>query len=155
MLTLVRNPHAYIPPDPTAARRKKYQVLSPSKLEITRSVYAIRCHQAIKFGIAVKISNRLMGLQIGCPYELSVEATIPGGVILEQLLHKFLIPEHIRGEWFEFGPRVSDVIEFMKKADARGLLSYIGCEIDEFPKRTRERLALEMRCPDLLASKFA
>lgn len=50
--------------------------------------------------------NRAIELQLGCPDELEVLLTYPGGARLEEALHQEFATEWIRGEWFMCSERV-------------------------------------------------
>ena len=72
-----------------------------------RVIYFLRAvgTNFVKVGFtATPVEARLNGLQTGCPFELQVEAVIPGTLQHEQQLLAFLrrnrLQAHVRGEWF-------------------------------------------------------
>ena len=77
-------------------------------------VYFIRCGDFIKIGRSdsMQLSNRLSSLQIGNPYNLHIEAMVPGGKELEYQLHQILKKRkrHTRGEWYKLSKKQVDDI---------------------------------------------
>lgn len=47
-----------------------------------------------------EVAQRRTALQCGCPEELIVRAVVPGGIEIEELLHRFFERYRVRGEWF-------------------------------------------------------
>jgi hypothetical protein len=46
------------------------------------------------------VNTRRIILQIGCPFELVLERTLPGGRDEELVLHERIARHRIRGEWY-------------------------------------------------------
>ena len=67
-------------------------------------VYVIRCELTglIKIGMSMNPNRRLMGIQTGYPYKLSVHWTFPTDHprLLESYLHQVLAHHRLNGEWF-------------------------------------------------------
>lgn len=64
-------------------------------------VYFIQCRTGpIKIGWAVDVEARRRDLQIGCPDELRVLASIAAPPDLERELHQRFATHRYRGEWF-------------------------------------------------------
>lgn len=84
-------------------------------------IYFIRCNapQAfIKIGIARELANRLSMLQIGCPYDIDVVATMPGNRAAEAALHERFAHLRERGEWFREAPDLLDFVATLAPAPA-------------------------------------
>lgn len=67
-------------------------------------VYVIGCDEfrPVKIGFTrYSVTERMMRLQTGCPYEFKLLAFFPCGREIEKLLHEVLEDYHVRGEWFE------------------------------------------------------
>lgn len=68
-------------------------------------LYMIRCQNYIKIGVSSQPKNRMITLQIGCPFKLEmVGYFLPRNAwVLEQTAHKMLTENsrHVHGEWFE------------------------------------------------------
>lgn len=69
-------------------------------------VYFVQCGEAggpIKIGVTQDVDQRLSRLQVGCPIELTLLASIyvDDGEKLEADLHRRFATSRIRGEWFE------------------------------------------------------
>ncbi len=75
-------------------------------------VYLVGCHDFIKIGIAGAVADRLVGLQVGCPYDLTVVACwrSPNPIQEEEALHEHLGRYRIRGEWFKLPKPLMDRI---------------------------------------------
>lgn len=91
------------------------------------SVYIIRCHNQYKIGTtSSSIQNRLMGLQVGNPYELEIVFCIKNkeSKSMEKKLHdKFKhTSKRVRGEWFELTTEdfweIEDIIKDYWKTNA-------------------------------------
>lgn len=54
----------------------------------------------IKIGTSRDVRNRVNSLQTGCPYNLEILATRPGGVREEAELHRRFRHARLRGEWY-------------------------------------------------------
>lgn len=73
------------------------------------SVYFITCRETgtVKIGSSLEPQARLKELQTGHPFELKVEATLPGGTDEEFEFHRRFADERLKGEWF----KITDFIE--------------------------------------------
>lgn len=65
----------------------------------------------IKIGrTSLVVRYRVRELQIGCPYELLLLATMPGGLAKERALHARFRGDRLRGEWFRPSPELLGLI---------------------------------------------
>jgi len=55
----------------------------------------------VKIGKSSNPTSRLKTLQIGSSSELQIKKTIPGGIYLEQIIHKYFRHLRVKGEWFK------------------------------------------------------
>lgn len=86
---------------------------------------------AVKIGVSRNFRFRLEDLQVTCPLELTVEASVsfddadPGearrsALNAERTLHKFFETERIRGEWFLLSNRLKRVIAIANETNYLG-----------------------------------
>ena len=70
---------------------------------------------AVKIGVSVHPGNRLIDLQVGYPYELSLlhEFPTPNARRVEAELHARYADKRLRGEWFRLSPE--DVEELVQE----------------------------------------
>jgi hypothetical protein len=75
------------------------------------SVYFITCRQTgtVKIGSSLEPRARLKELQTAHPFELKVEAVLPGGHEEEHDMHRRFSEERLKGEWFT----ITDMIELI------------------------------------------
>ena len=80
-------------------------------------IYAIQSGDAgpIKFGVADNPESRLGELQTGNPQPLRLLAACAVHRRNEALVHRHLIVDHIRGEWFAPTERVMALVEVIKR----------------------------------------
>ncbi len=64
----------------------------------------------IKIGSSVNVEARVVAMQTGCPFELRVLATMPGGLLEERAMHSRFCALRGAGEWFRPGPELIEVI---------------------------------------------
>ena len=66
-------------------------------------IYLITCRDFVKVGIAVNPYERLMQLQVGCPYELHLLAAFKTDQAIkdERKFHAMWKQYEVRGEWFQ------------------------------------------------------
>ena len=90
------------------SKRKVESPFRGKKIDIDKhksygTVYFIICHSFVKIGYTARNANeRLIGLQIGSPYELMLWGTIDNvDESLEHKLHQRYSAFRVRGEWFE------------------------------------------------------
>jgi hypothetical protein len=67
----------------------------------------------IKVGHGSPIANRLRQIQCGSPEPLEVLMLLRGGKKLEGLIHRALAGERYRGEWFNDGAMIRDLMRDM------------------------------------------
>jgi hypothetical protein len=82
------------------------------KRDKSRRVYFIQPTGGglIKIGMSSNPRERLNLLQTGCPVELRILGTLPGGQPLELELHQRFAAHRVRGEWFEPVPELLAVV---------------------------------------------
>ena len=73
----------------------------------------------IKVGIARDPKARLSHLQSANPYRLHLLYCFPGGLESEELLHKLLHKDHMRGEWFLPSEKVFKEIQQQRNIDTK------------------------------------
>jgi hypothetical protein len=75
------------------------------------SVYFITCRQTgtVKIGHSLEPSARLKELQTAHPFELKLEASLPGGADEENDMHCRFAEVRLKGEWFT----INDMIELI------------------------------------------
>jgi hypothetical protein len=73
----------------------------------------------VKIGWTERIARiRLMGIQTGCPYRLSVVAGFPGTYQDESGLHRQFKADRLCGEWFKRSPDLMALIEQNRAKEA-------------------------------------
>ena len=84
------------------------------------SVYfaTIREQNVVKIGCSFDPDTRLKELQVGCPFTVKIEATLPGHITEEQALHRRFADDRLRGEWFTITPMIEAIMAEAKKAEA-------------------------------------
>jgi hypothetical protein len=91
-------------------------------------VYIITAGPFIKVGMTKDIDQRLIDLQVGCPFQqelvwMSGRRTRFNAHAIELLVHARISMNHVRGEWFDTNPHwaigLAKKIEkdYMNKAD--------------------------------------
>lgn len=60
-----------------------------------------------------RVSQRLAEGQTFAPEELTVLVEAPGTTADEAKLHRVFSRHHIRGEWFNYGPELQELIWFL------------------------------------------
>lgn len=68
----------------------------------------------IGFTADYRAEKRLIQLQPGCPFELQVLAFADGSKKDEGEFHRLLADEHVRGEWFKWGPKADRIVKMLK-----------------------------------------
>lgn len=84
------------------------------------SVYfaTIREQNVVKIGCSFDPDSRLKEIQVGCPFEVKIEATLPGHHTEEQAIHRRFADDRLRGEWFTITPMIEAVMAAAVKAEA-------------------------------------
>lgn len=84
------------------------------KYAVEDVIYFLRAGGFVKIGKASgSASIRVAQLQTGCPYQIEVIATIPGGLELERSLHRRFKSLRARGEWFHATTELLSAIDSM------------------------------------------
>lgn len=79
----------------------------------------------IKIGYASDLMSRLSALQVGTPNNLVMIAVFEGSKLSESLLHRRLIDQNIRGEWFN-GEKVISLLKDIVIDDKLRKSFYLG-----------------------------
>jgi hypothetical protein len=74
-------------------------------------VYLITCWNYMKIGQATDPIKRLYAMQIGCPLDLVLVATVRGNKFTEAKIHRALRSIRHNGEWFRRDPVVIDIFK--------------------------------------------
>jgi hypothetical protein len=76
-------------------------------------IYFIRAQgtNLIKIGCTESLNGRMSNMQVACPHKLILIKTIDGSYNLEQTFHTRFSEDHIRGEWFNWSPKLQQVID--------------------------------------------
>lgn len=102
-----------------AAADEEREPLLPAPLPRARKgdpfIYFIRAggNGPIKIGLTSSVADRRSGLQICCPDQLTVMASVQAPKEVERYLHAHFAPERVRGEWFRPSPRLLRYAESM------------------------------------------
>ena len=73
-------------------------------------VYFIQAGEFVKIGFSVNPESRIDELKTGCPFELKLLTTVPGGKKMEKELHQIFAAHRQHGEWFTFHQDIKDYI---------------------------------------------
>jgi hypothetical protein len=89
-------------------------------------LYAMKVGDCFKFGITRNLKKRLSSIQACCPTEVEVIGSVWATEDVESEVHRYLIDDHVRGEWFRITRRSKDVALKILDEDLSGLLKLIG-----------------------------
>lgn len=81
-------------------------------------LYAVRCHQFVKFGMSIDASRRLRSLQTSCPFKMIVERTWDLQANLrmyETMVHKEMEPFRHRNEWYLWNAEMYSIVDGVVK----------------------------------------
>lgn len=70
-----------------------------------------------KIGYSTNPTNRISGIQTGCPYKLKFLLIIKGNMLMEQELHKKYAKQRLNGEWFSYSGPLKYSIEKVSFSD--------------------------------------
>jgi hypothetical protein len=72
----------------------------------------MRCGDYMKLGHSTHPESRLSGIQVDCPYQVTLLGYMRGCRRVEADMHRLLLREGLRhrGEWFKFDQQSSDAI---------------------------------------------
>jgi hypothetical protein len=73
-------------------------------------IYIVRCNEFYKIGITDNIKKRMVALQTGNPYELSLVKTYRAVTTFEGEIHDMFVRQKVRGEWFQLDTASLEVI---------------------------------------------
>jgi hypothetical protein len=106
------------PPEPdwNAIKAKFQKVGRPAFEPPPCTIYFIGYGDHVKIGLTNgPVQKRLKGLSTGCPYKLTVHATIENASgALELELHQRFAAHRLAGEWFRLAPEILAYIEEVK-----------------------------------------
>ena len=96
-------------------------------------VYAIRCGEWIKIGVAHDIASRMGGMRVNCPYPLTLVGSrqfprAADALRVEAAIHRELAAQLHFGEWFKDAP--ADPVAVLMAAYAREGLEPIAGSVD-------------------------
>ena len=77
-------------------------VAAPRTRSAVDLVYFLKAGPFVKIGYTNSLRTRLNDLQVGCPYEQELIATLPGDRALEFKVHRLAGQYRARAEWFHF-----------------------------------------------------
>lgn len=77
------------------------------------SVYFATCRElnAVKIGSSLDPHLRMKEVQVGCPFEVTLEAVFSGGPERERQFHRWFADDRLWGEWFKITPEIESLIE--------------------------------------------
>jgi hypothetical protein len=92
-----------------------------------------------KIGYTTDVEQRMMTLQVGCPYPLELVElrVVPDGYTVEQEIHTELADYRKQGEWFEVSNYATIRIAIVRRCQADmlfGKVLYTANEVDISPK---------------------
>jgi hypothetical protein len=73
-------------------------------------VYFIRVTSRVKIGVATNPASRMMEMQVGCPWPMTIVGMVPGSYPLESELHKRFKVHRLDGEWFRYAPEIKQFV---------------------------------------------
>lgn len=128
------------------------------------SVYfaTIREQNVVKIGCSFEPESRLKEIQVGCPYPVRIEATLPGSHEEEKALHRRFADDRLRGEWFTITPMIDAVMAAARRAEAeRPKVAQIDppgcspCARARPTHKTRQEMSVETMARRYLAKQEA
>jgi hypothetical protein len=96
-----------------------------NKVYLPTNLYAIRTDAHVKFGVSVKVRDRLKELQTGAAERLRLHGAMPATLKVEKAVHRYLAAERSHGEWFHWRPRVVAVASLIRAGNLHGLLELL------------------------------
>jgi hypothetical protein len=75
-------------------------------------VYILQTGQFAKIGYSKNPAARLKLLARNLPEPATIMATFPGGVALENKLHRYFSEYHLHSEWFSWCPKLDALVKF-------------------------------------------
>lgn len=120
-------------------------------------VYFVQCGEddgPIKIGSTADVDKRLSQLQVGCPFDLTLLASIlvEDAEEVERELHARFRSFHIRGEWFEGSYALRSAVVQMSRLSADQRTQLLTSGDSHFEWRNQARESVEMPNPDPLTS---
>lgn len=87
-------------------------------------VYFMHAGQFVKIGLSNDVKRRRQQIQGSNPEKVKLLLAMRGNTYYEEAWHAVFHEYHVRGEWFEFGPRIKRAIDkgldYIKHMHARG-----------------------------------
>lgn len=85
-----------------------------------RKIYFIQSATGlINIGSTANVSGSLASIDAGCPCDVTLLATCPGGLLAEKELHEIFASHHVKGEWYLPTSEIMEVIEAAKSGRLR------------------------------------
>lgn len=100
------------PPD-----RDAYAGVPAPEDKFQSTIYILRAADRVKIGFAKDLLQRIKDIQACSPVQLTLVATIPGGLRLEQALHKALSDCRQHGEWFDWCMEIELLVALAREAN--------------------------------------
>lgn len=95
---------------PVVDWEKAGKFVSDFRAQTAGNIYAVKAGDYIKIGFTKgDVWERIAQLQTGCPQELRLLGTGPGGRYMEKSLHNILKDFRVHGEWFRDEPLVREI----------------------------------------------
>jgi hypothetical protein len=104
------------------------------------SVYFVTCRQTgtVKIGSSIDPWSRLKELQTSHPFELTVEAVLPGSQEEEFTFHRRFEDVRLKGEWFTINEMIEAIIAANPAPDNPP-------DYNDIARKQRKRIALDPR----------
>jgi hypothetical protein len=93
-------------------------------------VYAVEGADQVKFGKALDVEHRFVGLQTGSPIDLVLLGSVLGPKTLEKQIHKWAAPFRRRGEWFHKTPPVMRLVEAIQTGAVDKVFATLKINVD-------------------------
>lgn len=77
-------------------------------------VYFVAGGDFIKIGYTSCIEKRFSSLDASVPFDIALEATVPGDRELETSLHRAFAHERVKGEWFRRSDRLASLVAHIR-----------------------------------------
>ncbi len=109
----------------------------------------------VKIGCSIMPAKRLRDLEIWSPYMLEIAASAPGEHRHERALHSMFSDQRRHGEWFDWSPRLAEVVAHVAETgtlpplevpqDHKGWAAFAKANRGKMPRRNPETHATKYR----------
>ena len=79
--------------------------------DLTSYVYFVRWRDRIKIGHSINVYKRYRELQTSSPVDLKYIGSMPGGPLVEKIIHFHFVRLCYKTEWFRSSPELKQFIE--------------------------------------------